>query len=562
MKSSHNTAPLKWIWSVSGKAKLWVLLRTLIRTGQGFIAIFYAHALGNVVDSAASGNKDLFTRQFVLFLIYTVASIALLILNRYLLAVSKHALDKAFRLRVFSQLLTRNFSQVSQTHNGEWMNRIISDTEVIAKAIVNIIPEMASALVRICGAVFALYRIVPQLIYILVPGGLLMAGFSLLFQKKLKLYHKKVQHMDGKVRSFMQERLYSLTVIHAFTQESATQAIAKEEFNKYNAIRMRRHHLLMLCVTGLANAMIVAQLLGVGLCGLGILKGTLTYGTVSTVLYLVNMLEYPISMLSEYVSQYYAMLASAERLLEIEAFAPDSTEEPKSEHQIHRYYKEDFYALGIENGNFSYEEGEENTVLRNFSMRIEKGEYVAFTGESGCGKSTTLKILLNLYPLDGGSAYLQNNDGTYLPLDTSWRGLFAYVPQGNQLISGTIRESLTFCDPELMAQDEKLYQALRIACADTFVRELPNGLDSPLGERGCGLSEGQVQRLSVARALLTERPILMLDEATSALDGETEKQLLKNLRAMTDRTVLLITHREAALDICDKQILFEKQASV
>ena len=197
------------------------------------------------------------------------------------------------------------------------------------------------------------------------------------------------------------------------------------------------------------------------------------------------------------------------------------------------------------------------SVVENINFYVRKGEFVAFTGDSGCGKSTTLKVLLNLLPLCGGNVYRQDTDGTRHPLDATWRRLFAYVPQGNQLISGTIRETLTFSDPELMEQEKLLYRALQIACADAFVRELPEGLDTVLGERGSGLSEGQMQRLSVARAVLSGRPILLLDEATSALDAATEEQLLKNLRAMTDRTVLIITHREAALDICDKRIHFE-----
>lgn len=143
-------------------------------------------------------------------------------------------------------------------------------------------------------------------------------------------------------------------------------------------------------------------------------------------------------------------------------------------------------------------------------------------------------------------------------MDSSWRGLFAYVSQGNQLISGTIRETITFSDPELMPQEEPLYRALEIACADEFVRNLPNGLDTVLGERGSGLSEGQMQRLSIARAVLSGRPILLLDESTSALDAATEEQLLKNLRAMTNHTVLIITRREAALNFCDKRIQFNK----
>ena len=558
MKQNGNTPALKWVWAISGYAKLWPVLQTLVRISQSCVAILYAHSLGAVVDAAASGNMEAFSRAFQLFALYNVSSIVLLLLNRYLSERSKNELDKAFRMRVFSQLLRRDYSHVSRTHTGEWMNRITSDTDIIAKAVSQIIPETIGALVRVAGALLALLQLIPQITFLLVPGGLLMAVASLIFQKQLKHYHKTVQSADGKARSFMQERLYSLLVIHSFTQEAATEAMANRQMDRLNAARMRRQRFTLFCSGAINGAMVIAQLFGIGLCGMGILNGSITYGAMSTVLYLVNMLETPLSTISAYISQYYAMIASAERLMEIEAYELDSPTAPVEQEEIHRYYTQQFDAFGLKHADFAYEDGEGTEILQDFSLDVRKGEFVAFTGDSGCGKSTTLKILLSLYPLKGGNTYLRSLDGTRKTLDATWRGMFAYVPQGNQLISGTVRETLTFSDPEMMAQEEQIYRALEIVCSDAFVRDLPNGLDTVLGERGSGLSEGQMQRLSVARAILSGRPVLLLDEATSALDAATEAQLLKNLRAMTDRTVLIITHREAALDICDKRIHFEK----
>lgn len=558
MKRNSNPSALKWVWTISANAKLWPFVQSLVRICQGGIAIVYAYSLGQVVDAAASGNWDIFSREFILFAVYNIASIVLLLLNRYLSERSRNALEKAFRMQVFSQLLHRDYGQISQRHTGEWMTRIISDSYVIANAVATIIPEILGASIRVAGALIALLQIIPQVGIFLIPGGVLMACVSLLMQNKLKSLHKTAQQAEGKTRSFMQEQLSSLLVVHAFTQENTSETAAGQRMDQLNTVRLRRARFAIFCNAALGGAMVTAQILGIGMCGLGILQNTISYGKMSTVLYLVNMLETPLKGISHYISQYYAMVASAERLMEIQTYPLDSPAPPVPQNEIHRYYAQQLDAFGLDHADFSYEDGEGAEVLQDFSLMVRKGEFVAFTGDSGCGKSTSLKVLLNLFPLRGGTVYRQDTDGTRHPLDAAWRGLFAYVPQGNQLISGTIRETITFSNPELMSQEEQLYRALEIACADTFVKELPNGLDTVLGERGSGLSEGQMQRLSIARAILSERPVLLLDESTSALDATTEEQLLKNLRAMTDRTVLIITHREAALNFCDKQIHFEK----
>ena len=200
-------------------------------------------------------------------------------------------------------------------------------------------------------------------------------------------------------------------------------------------------------------------------------------------------------------------------------------------------------------------------VLRDMTLDIYKGEYVAFTGHSGCGKSTVLKLLMCMYPPDGGDLTIVEKDGSILPLTASYRRLFAYVPQGNQLMNGTIREIVSFSDIK-KADEQRIHEALRIACASEFISDLKDGIDTLLGERGTGLSEGQMQRIAIARALYSKAPILLLDEATSALDGATEERLLINLRDLTDKTVIIVTHRPAALAICDRILQFTENGII
>ena len=552
-------SPVRWIYSVIHKDAWRIVLLTLIHMAQGAAGVTFAFALRNVVDAAVEGAKTgshrLFWWQFAALCGLVIVMVLLRAFSRHVDEKTRARLEKRFRSRIFSQLLRRSYAGVTAVHSGEWINRLTSDTGVVVSATAQILPGASGMIVRLVGTLVLLLTLIPQAVFVLIPAGVVQILFSLAFRKRLKKFHHATQQADGHVRSFIQERLTNLVVVRTFTQETATEALAEQHMDELVKIRMRRIWFVNLCSTAMLFAMQAAYVFGIGVCSYGILQGAMTYGTMSAILHLISQAETPFTQISGYLPQFYAMTASAERLMEVEQLPLDNPCTPIEDAEIQRYYATDFAALGMQDAHFTYEsDATGEPVLVNRSFTIRKGEFAAFTGESGCGKSTTLKLLLSLYPLDDGAQYLESVDGTQQPLTAAWRGLFAYVPQGNGLVSGTIREVIAFGDTALMHEQEAIQKALEIACADSFVKDLPLGLDTPLGEQGSGLSEGQMQRLSIARALLSNRPILMLDEATSALDSTTEQQLLQNLRTMTDRTVLLITHRPAALEICDKQI--------
>ena len=317
----------------------------------------------------------------------------------------------------------------------------------------------------------------------------------------------------------------------------------------YRAARMRRNRFANLASFAYGLLMRSLYAGAAVYCGYGILKGTVSYGTFVAVLQLVGQIQTPFANLSTYIPQYYAMIASVERLMEAEGFVDDCPEGQLPQPKIDELYGRSFRGLRFEDVSFAYTDRAEPTrVLQHVTVAGQKGEIIAVAGPSGQGKSTLLKLLLCLYPVSGGRRLLVTAEGE-MPLTSAHRGMFAYVPQGNRIFSGTVREALTFGDEDV--PDEAIWRALDIAAAD-FVRELPEGLDAMLGERGAGLSEGQLQRLAVARAILSGHPILLLDEATSALDEGTEARLLDNLKRMTDKTVLIVTHRPRVRAISDR----------
>lgn len=553
---SEDRAALAWLIAGAKGKKRYVLLLLVTQVLSGVFSMGYALFLSGLVNSAVGKDQSGFVHYAISLAALVVVQFILRCVSHYLTEYCNATLENAFKRRLFANLLRKDYAGVMATHSGEWMNRLASDTRVVADGMTNILPNAAATVVRMASALVLLVWFAPEFGSSFVIGGAVIVALTWGLRKILKRQHRDVQAADGKLRVYLSERLSSMMILRAFEQEGTTLAQADSLMDGHKKARMKRNHVTNLFHSGFGVVMNCVYVCGAIYCGYGILRGAMSYGTFTAVLQLVGQTNAPIANFSSYFPKYSAMIGSAERLMEAESY----DEEPKSEpaQDMTDFYRNSFACMGLRGASFTYRPVGENDaprrVLRNLDLEIKKGEYVAFCGPSGCGKSTVLKLLMCLYPLDAGERYLVG--GEEMPLDAGWRGLFAYVPQGNQLMSGTIREVVTFGDEEDMAQDQRIYDALKIACADKFVSELPDGLDTQLGERGAGLSEGQMQRIAIARAVFSQRPVLLLDEATSALDEQTEAKLLDNLRSMTDKTVIIITHRPAALDITDKIITF------
>lgn len=569
MKKTNKSA-LHFINKVAGKSRLYILFLLFLQMVLGISSVFYALLLRGLIDGAVAHDSKKMLTFCVLFAALVAGQIALRAVLRFLEEYAKATYENAFKSRLFAGLLTHNYGAVTATHSGEWMNRLTSDTVVVSEGLATIVPGVAGMITKMAGALVVILIMEPRFAYILVPGGILLVLLTYIFRKQLKKLHKQMQEKDGFVRIFLQEHLGSLMIVKAFGKEADSLTEAESHMSEHKKARMRKNHFSNVCNIGFGAVMNGAYVFGAVYGAFGIYNGTMTYGTFMAMLQLISQIQNPFANITGYLPKYFAMLASAERLMEIEAYAKDKSYGQKNydntiDNNGAKYsgsidksrksrHSPDNSTFGLSHVDFTYlppviTEGDTimPIVLKDYSLMIRKSEFVAFTGPSGCGKSTVLKLLMGLYTVDAGEVYGCD------------RAMFAYVPQGNQLMSGSIRDIITFSDKNRTGDEAGIHRALQIACADGFIAELEQGIDTLLGERGLGLSEGQMQRLAIARAIYSDRPVLLLDEATSALDAGTEEAVLENLRSMTDKTVIIVTHRPAALKLCDRQIAFGEE---
>lgn len=551
MKKQQTTEKGKaWLKQELRPYRSSILFLAVISVLATLFSTAFAYMVKYLVNSATDKNLQKALIFAAVLLGIMLCKIALQTYKNYLSEKTRSIIINNLRQKTFSQILKSDYSQMQNKHSGKLLNLLTSDVNEIAVDSVGLLQSALSMAVQCVAAVIALATIDWLFTIILVVCGGIFYLIAAFFKKKIKQYHKDFMAADGDYRSFMQEGLTSALTIKAYNANSKMDEKTAQLGNTYYQKRMRRNLLntCMQCVfTLLTN---VGTIFAILWCSIRILQGNPDYGSLLSVVLLLTQLQHPLTSFSSIMPVYYARIASAERLAEIYQIP---IEEQGKTDSVQFY--QDLQQISFENITFHYDR---DVILQGVSAKVKKGEIVCITGQSGSGKSTLFKVLLSVFHPQDGQVVAVGKNGEILPILPSHRELFAYVPQGNFLFSGTIYENLTFFSNQANEQvlQEKINEALQIACAQ-FVFQLPQGLQTPLFERGDGLSEGQLQRLAIARALLSERPILLLDEATSALDEATEKQLLENIKKLENKTCFIVTHRPAALAIADKILKIE-----
>ena len=536
--------PLIWVAQRVKRRIPAILLMTVAQVANALLAVYFALGTRGVIDSAIAGNMQAFSYACGKQAAIISGILLSMTLLRHLRERLRADLERDWKQQLLHGLLHGDYAEVSAYHSGELLNRLNNDVTKVDDGILQILPNGAAMVTRLVAAMVVLGTLDGRFTLILLFLGAVLLITTALMRRKLKELNKRVSMHDGKVSGFLQETMEKLLMVQAMDVADEVERRADILLHDRYGIQRKRKNISLLTNTAISILYYGAGFLALCWCAWQMLQGNMSFGSLTAVTQLVNQLQTPFVNLSGVLPQYVAMLASAERLMELDAIQGEPAlmgEEPAAP-----YDRMD--AICAENLSFSYDR---DRVLENAAFVLPKGSFAVLTGPSGIGKSTLLKLLLGVFRAESGGLYLDCG-GEQVLLDRSTRSLFAYVPQGNLLLSGTLRENLTIVRPE--ASEEELQQAIHVSAMEDFLPQLPMGLDTPLGESGAGLSEGQAQRVAIARAVLGGAPVLLLDECTSALDAVTEQKVLARIRALPGRTTIAVTHRPAAMELCDWQL--------
>ncbi len=540
---------LKWLAKNSAGAAPAIAVLTVIGVAVSYISVRFAMVSMKLID-AATGKSDVGFKQSIAAIILLIAvqlalQAAYTVLDIRVRALYKNSLQR----KLFDAVLTRDAASIGKMHSGEIMNRLTSDINVINSNMLDVIPSTVTLVFTVVFSFAAMFRLDASLSLICLALGPFVMLSATVYGRRMKGLYKKCQLSDGKTRSFMQECIQSIIAIKAFCGERKASALAKNLQDINYRLNMKRALINVAVNIMYYIAMTAAYYFAVAWCAYKIKIGIMTVGQLTAIVQLVGSVQSPFRDIAGIIPKFYATAASAERIMEIEQLDGDFS-------AAEDIPKGDFVSVTTEDVSFSYDDEE---VLCGASLEVKRGEIAVLYGMSGKGKSTFFKLLLGILKPSDGRIAINFSDGS-APACAQLRKMFSYVPQGNMIISGTIRENIAFLDAG--GDGERVVCAAKNACIWDYISELPDGLDTVLGEGGMGLSEGQVQRIAIARAFYHGAPIILLDEATSALDEATELEILKNIKAMKDKTCFIITHRPGAFEICDRKISLENKKFV
>lgn len=529
---------IQWLWQWSRGIRWNSAVRIVVGVGQVGLGLTMVWLSRRFIDETIrTGTADDMVWMIAVLAVTVVSGVLLRQVGYWLTTTANIRQVNALRLRIFGCLFRRQLFTEDELHSGDVTSRMSKDIETVSTVTTETLPQMIITMIQLCGAFLLMRWFDERLAWALLLLTPMALVFGKLVARKLRQMTLDIRQNESRIQMQVQEGMEYNAVLRSLGSEQWVTGRLDSMQHQWRGNVMRRMRFTVVTRIVIGCAFSLGYLLAFVWGGIGLRNGTITFGVMTSFLQLVGMIQHPILQLLNMVPGVIHCTASIDRLEELEAATnkeevslakPTTTKGAGTDHDS---------VIRFEDVSFRYAKGD-RMVLEHFSHDFKPGSKTAIMGETGIGKTTLFRLLLGFIEPSGGR--VERN------------AAFCFVPQGNTLMSGTIRYNLQLAKPE--ATDQELLDVLHTACAD-FVNELPAGLDTELGERGSGLSEGQSQRIAIARGLLRPGTILLLDEISSALDEATERELFERLFASyPERTFLLITHRTVVAELCDDVI--------
>ena len=531
-----------WIWRNTQGIRWNTAVRIVAGTAQVALGLMMVWLCRRFIDETIrTGSAHDVTVMAIWLVLTVVGGVLLRQVYFYLTTKASIRQTNALRLRMFSSLFRRQLYEEKEIHSGDISSRLTKDIEVVSDTTTDTLPQMCITAIQLVGAFLLLHyfdRWLAWALLIMTPLAILMAKF---IGRRLRQMTLDIRQDESRIQMQVQEGMENNAVLRAMgSQEWMTGRLdTMQQQLKGNIMRRTRFTIMIRIIMGCAFGLgyLTAFIWG----GLQLRAGAITFGVMTSFLQLVGQIQHPVMQLLNLVPQVIHSTASIDRLIELESL--ESEADASTLHPT-------LSGIRFNKVSFKYAGGDRQ-ILSDFTHDFRPGTKTALMGETGIGKTTLFRLMLGFISPQSGTISLYGKDES-MPAGSTTRPDFVFVPQGNTLMSGTIRFNLQVANPE--ASDQELIGALHTACAD-FVQELPDGLDTVLGERGTGLSEGQTQRIAIARGLLRPGSILLLDEISSSLDAPTEAELYTRLfKAYPAKTMIFITHRQAVTTLCDETL--------
>lgn len=530
---------LKWMADRTRPYTVNLVILILSGAVLSLTKVYMALISKDLIDSAMAGFHQKAVKAGIVVGIMVILQIAAKWVSSFLSVRTTENMSGSLKEEVYHRLTDARWTEYAGFHSGDLSTRVTGDTSIVVSGVIGGVTGAMSSIIGLGTAFVALMVLSPATALgtiilgpvTLIIGAVVGSGYMSI--------HEEAQKADGKYRSYLQECLEHMLVIKTFGRETKSRSRLAELQREKKRLAIKRNYTSALTNAFVMTGLWIGFLILAGWGAARVLNSGLTVGTVTAYLQLILQIISPFMELAALLSAFYSATGSAKRLMELESMGTEGKNDKKE--------IEDFEEILLKEISFSYKA--DKPVLKSVSATFKQGDIIALTGSSGEGKTTLIYLLMQLIQPDTGHINVRSKEAFYDLNRHFIRPLIAYVPQGNTLFSGTIEDNLKVGNENALRETQ--IEALKAACAWDFVKELPEGLDSFIGERGIGLSEGQAQRIAIARALIRKAPLLILDEATSALDVETEKAVLQNIgRLKPARTCIIITHRLSILRYC------------